>query len=47
MAGHNSVQGASAEWRANWRVGLAAFLALAFSFGAFSAVSSLFVLPLQ
>ncbi len=35
------------EWRDNWRVGLAAFLALSVSLGAFSSVASLFVIPLQ
>lgn len=35
------------EWRANWRVGLAAFLAIGMSFGAFQALSSLFIMPLQ
>lgn len=38
---------AAQEWRVNWRVGLAAFLAIGLSHGAFQAVSSLFVLPLQ
>lgn len=38
---------AAQEWQANWRVGLAAFLAIGLSHGAFQAVSSLFVLPLQ
>lgn len=35
------------EWRVQWRVGVAAFLCLGCSFGAFHAISSLFVLPLQ
>lgn len=35
------------EWRANWRVGLASFLAIGLSFGAFQSLSSLFVMPLQ
>lgn len=35
------------EWRENWRVGLAAFLALGFSLGAYATLTSLFVIPLQ
>jgi MFS family permease len=35
------------EWRANWTVGVAAFLAIGLSQGAYQSVSSLFVLPLQ
>lgn len=38
---------AAQEWRANWRVGLAMFLAIGLSFGSFHSLSSLFVLPLQ
>ncbi|WP_313808471.1 MFS transporter [Sphingobium sp.] len=38
---------AKEEWRQNWRVGLAAFLAIGLSHGAYQALSSLFVLPLQ
>ncbi|SCW62056.1 Sugar phosphate permease [Sphingobium faniae] len=40
-------QGAAEEWRVNWRVGLAAFLAIGLSHGAYQSLSSLFVLPLQ
>lgn len=40
-------QGAVEEWRSSWRVGLAAFLAIGLSHGAYQALSSLFVLPLQ
>ena len=40
-------RGAAEEWRANWRIGLAAFLAIGLSQGAFQSLSSLFVLPLQ
>lgn len=36
-----------AEWRAHWRVGLAAFLTVGLSFGAFNAVVSIFIIPLQ
>ena len=35
------------EWRLNWRVGLAAFLVVGLSHGAYQSLSSLFVLPLQ
>lgn len=45
-SGH-SWQDAASEWRANWRIGLAAFLALGFSHGSFQAVASLYVMPLQ
>lgn len=45
-SGH-SWRGAAQEWRVNWRIGLAAFLAIGLSHGSFQAVSSLFVLPLQ
>jgi predicted MFS family arabinose efflux permease len=38
---------AAEEWRINWRIGIAAFLAIGLSHGSFQAVSSLFVLPLQ
>lgn len=38
---------AAQEWRSNWRIGLAAFLAIGLSQGAFQALSSLYVLPLQ
>lgn len=38
---------AAQEWRNNWRIGLAAFLAIGLSQGAFQALSSLYVLPLQ
>ena len=38
---------AGAEWRAHWRTGLAAFLTIGFSFGAYNAVVSIFILPLQ
>ncbi|GAY21742.1 MFS transporter [Sphingobium fuliginis] len=40
-------QAAVHEWRTNWRVGLAAFLAIGLSYGAFQGISSLFILPLQ
>lgn len=40
-------QSARQEWRHNWRVGLAAFLAIGLSHGAYQALSSLFVIPLQ
>lgn len=40
-------QGTTEEWRLNWRVGLAAFLAIGLSHGAYQSLSSLFVLPLQ
>jgi len=40
-------QGAIDEWRVNWRIGLAAFLSIGLSFGAYQSISSLFVLPLQ
>ncbi|KEQ53197.1 MFS transporter [Sphingobium chlorophenolicum] len=40
-------QGAVEEWRSNWRVGVAAFMAIGLSHGAYQALSSLFVLPLQ
>lgn len=46
--GHgHSWRAVAEEWRENWTVGLAAFLALGLSQGAFQAVSSLFVLPLE
>lgn len=45
-AGHGW-QGAAEEWRVNWRIGLAAFLAIGLSHGAYQSLSSLFVLPLQ
>lgn len=35
------------EWRLNWRLGFAAFLIIGLSHGAYQALSSLFVLPLQ
>ncbi len=35
------------EWRTHWRIGLASFLVLGLSYGAFQSISSLFVLPLQ
>ncbi len=38
---------AADEWRTNWRVGAAAFIATGLSFVAYQSVSSLFVLPLQ
>lgn len=38
---------AKEEWRANWQVGIAAFLAIGLSHGAYQSLSSLFVLPLQ
>ncbi|AEG51264.1 major facilitator superfamily MFS_1 [Sphingobium chlorophenolicum L-1] len=40
-------QGAVEEWRSNWRVGIAAFMAIGLSHDAYQALSSLFVLPLQ
>ena len=40
-------QSAADEWRRNWRVGLAAFLVIGLSHGAYQSLSSLFVLPLQ
>lgn len=46
-AGAHGWSAARAEWRANWRVGLASFLAIGLSFGAFQSLSSLFVMPLQ
>ena len=45
--GDHAWRAAAEEWRANWRIGLAAFLAIGFSQGAFQSLSSLFVLPLQ
>lgn len=35
------------EWRENWRVGSAIFLALSFSLGAYMTASSMFIIPLQ
>jgi MFS family permease len=46
-AGTHGWSAARAEWRENWRVGLASFLAIGLSFGAFQSLSSLFVMPLQ
>ncbi len=43
----NGWQGVAVEWRANWHIGLAAFLAIGLSHGAYQSLSSLFVLPLQ
>ena len=43
----NGWQALAEEWRANWRVGVAAFLVLGLSQGSFLTLSSLFVIPLQ
>ncbi|PJG46134.1 hypothetical protein CAF53_18155 [Sphingobium sp. LB126] len=40
-------QDAIEEWRLNWRIGFAAFITIGLSHGAYQALSSLFVLPLQ
>lgn len=37
----------ASEWRQHWRVGLASFLVLGLSQGAFQALFSLFIIPLQ
>lgn len=43
----HSWRAAGEEWRGNWRVGIAAFVSIGLSFGAFQGLSSLFVLPLS
>jgi MFS family permease len=47
MAGSVAVEEPSAAMSHGWRIGLAALLSIGLSFGAFQALSSLFVLPLQ
>lgn len=47
VSGDSGWQGVTEEWRANWHIGLAAFLAIGLSHGAYQSLSSLFVLPLQ
>lgn len=45
--GRNGWRAAREEWGQSWTIGLAAFLAIGLSQGAFQSISSLYVLPLQ
>ncbi|MGF7150201.1 putative MFS family arabinose efflux permease [Sphingomonas zeicaulis] len=47
MADGQTWRAAADEWRMHWRIGIAAFLAIGLSQGAYQALSSLFVIPLQ